>query len=31
VHEILSGQAKPEPRLEDLESRLDRLSRGGRW
>lgn len=31
THEILSGQAEPKARLEDLASRLDRLSRGGRW
>jgi trehalose/maltose transport system substrate-binding protein len=31
VHEVLSKQAEPEARLEDLASRLDRLSRGGRW
>ena len=31
VHEVLSGKAKPDAALASLESRLDRLSRGGRW
>jgi trehalose/maltose transport system substrate-binding protein len=31
VHEVLSGKAKAEDALASLESRLDRLSRGGRW
>jgi trehalose/maltose transport system substrate-binding protein len=31
VHEVLSGTSEAEPALAELESRLDRLSRGGRW
>jgi trehalose/maltose transport system substrate-binding protein len=31
VHEVLSGKADAASSLEALESRLDRLSRGGRW
>jgi len=31
VSAVLSGQAKPEAGLADLEKKLDRLSRGGRW
>jgi trehalose/maltose transport system substrate-binding protein len=31
VHEVLSGQAKPEASLAALERKLERLSRGGRW
>jgi trehalose/maltose transport system substrate-binding protein len=31
VHEVLSGRSKAEASLAQLESKLDRLSRGGRW
>ena len=31
VHEVLSKQAEAPAALEDLASKLDRLSRGGRW
>ncbi len=31
VHEVLSGKAKPDAALASLESRLNRLSRGGKW
>ncbi len=31
VHTVLSGNAEPGPALADLEARLERLSRGGRW
>jgi trehalose/maltose transport system substrate-binding protein len=31
AHDVLSGKAKAGDRLADLESTLDRLSRGGRW
>lgn len=31
VNAVLSGQAEPEAGLADLERKLDRLSRGGRW
>lgn len=31
VHQVLSGQAEPEQALAQLERKLDRLSRGGRW
>jgi len=31
AHDILSGKAAAAERLADLESRLNRLSRGGRW
>lgn len=31
VHEVLSGKTKPDAALASLESRLNRLSRGGKW
>ena len=31
VHDVLSGKAEATDRLAELESTLDRLSRGGRW
>jgi trehalose/maltose transport system substrate-binding protein len=31
VHEVLSKKSSPEDAMASLESRLDRLSRGGRW
>ncbi len=31
VHEVLSGRSKAEESLAQLEKKLDRLSRGGRW
>lgn len=31
AHEVLSGKSEAADRLADLESTLDRLSRGGRW
>jgi trehalose/maltose transport system substrate-binding protein len=31
VHSVLSGQAEPQPALERLEARLERVGRGGRW
>jgi trehalose/maltose transport system substrate-binding protein len=31
AHDVLSGKAEAADRLADLESTLDRLSRGGRW
>jgi trehalose/maltose transport system substrate-binding protein len=31
VHDVLSGKAEAPDRLAELESSLDRLSRGGRW
>ena len=31
AHDVLSGKAKGAERLEELEGRLDHLSRGGRW
>ena len=31
VHAVLGGQQKAEPAVKALASRLDRVSRGGRW
>jgi trehalose/maltose transport system substrate-binding protein len=31
VHEVLSGKSDAATSLASLESKLDRLSRGGRW